>query len=75
MNSFQMSNGTENARAGSVLEASRIISADVERTVTDGDKEMKLLNDAARSLPPDAVKDLSSNEVRGFIFVTSSMDC
>ncbi|KAL5778307.1 hypothetical protein ACOSP7_011233 [Xanthoceras sorbifolium] len=46
-------------------EAPHIISADLDLQITAGeiDEEMKPLNDAVRSLPPDAVKDLLSKQV------------
>lgn len=59
--SFEMSNAQ---KVSDGQEASPVISIDAERHLSGENEEIKLLNDAAQSLPADAVKDLLSNEVR-----------
>lgn len=59
--SFEMSNAQ---KVTDDQEASPVISIDAERHLFGENEEIKLLNDAAQSLPADAVTDLLSNEVR-----------
>lgn len=62
-----MSSETEAAQFSNGTDAVQVISPNDDHRVTPGDDERRHLNDAVRSLPSHAVKDLLSAGVSTFI--------